>query len=123
MGQRVNLFNRFRGTLLGQPEKRFSDERIVEMCDLYERLFGHLDAIFSIARTKRFHLTTAAIDKCQEHITCLSSIWRRLGISVTPKLHLLKTHLIPALRWLKGCGDLGKDAGERAHQEGVRNDA
>lgn len=84
----------------------------------------HLDAIFSIASTKRFHLTTAAKAKCQERITRLSSLCHQLGTSVTPKPHAIRTHLsIPALRRLKGCGDLGKDAGERAHQEGVRNDA
>ena len=67
MGRRVELFQRFRQTLLAQPEKRFLDERIVEMCDLYERVFGHLDAIFSIARTKRFKLTLDDIEKCKKH--------------------------------------------------------
>lgn len=71
---RVNLFPRFRETLrTSQPEKRFNDWLIVEVCDLYERLFGHLDAIFSIAGTKRFHLTADTAKKGNNHLQCLHS--------------------------------------------------
>ena len=42
-------------------------------------------------------------------------------MSVTPKLHLLFVHFLRFLEQVQGLGDLGEDAGERAHQEEARN--
>ena len=44
-------------------------------------------------------------------------------MSVTPKLHLLFVHLLRCLERVQRFGDLGEDAGERAHQEEVRNES
>ena len=41
----------------------------------------------------------------------------------TPKLHVVDTYFIATMQLLGGCGDLGRDAGERVHQNGVRKDA
>ena len=42
-------------------------------------------------------------------------------MNVTPKLHLLSVHLLIFLERVQLFGDLGEDAGERAHQEEARN--
>ena len=44
-------------------------------------------------------------------------------MSVTPKLHILFVHLLRFLEQIQGFGDLGEDAGERAHQEESRNES
>ena len=44
-------------------------------------------------------------------------------MSVTPKLHILFVHLLRFLKRVQGFGDLGDDAGERAHQEEARNES
>ena len=44
-------------------------------------------------------------------------------MSVTPKLHLLFVYLFKCLERVQGFGDLGQDAGERAHQEEARNES
>ena len=43
-------------------------------------------------------------------------------MSVTPKMNLLFVYLFTFLERVQGLGDLGQDAGERAHQEEARND-
>ena len=44
-------------------------------------------------------------------------------MSVTPKLHILFVHLLRFMERVQGFGDLGEDAGERAHQEEARNES
>ena len=43
-------------------------------------------------------------------------------MSVTPKLHCVEDHAIRLLLMHFGFGDIGEDAGERAHQEDTKND-
>ena len=57
------------------------------------------------------------------HHNAIENLWRYLKISVTPKLHLLFVHLLRFLERVQGLGDLGEDAGERAHQEEARNES
>ena len=54
------------------------------------------------------------------HRDAIENLWRYLKMSVTPKLHLLFVHLLIFLERVQGFGDLGEDAGERAHQEEAR---
>ena len=118
MSKREEIFKLLKENLLDLPEeqKYFDDDTITQMSDLHERLFGHMDAFFSLARTKRFHLMDAMIDRAEKHVEHILHLWRYLGLSVTPKIHCIEDHIIPLLRKLRGIGDLGEDAGERAHQ-------
>ena len=45
--------------------KNDTDERIVMIIDLHCRLFGHLDGLFSLLRTPRFHTDVKIIDQVQ----------------------------------------------------------
>ena len=63
------------------------------------------------------------VDKAMLHHDEIENLWRYLKISVTPKLHLLFFHLLIFLERVQGFGDLGEDAGERAHREEARNDS
>ena len=53
----------------------------------------------------------------------IENFWRYLKISVTPKLHLLFVHLLRFMEQVQGFGDLGDNAGERAHQEEAKNES
>ena len=57
------------------------------------------------------------------HRDAIENLWRYLKMSVTPKLHLLFVHLLRFMEQVQGFGDLGEDAGERAHQEEARNES
>ena len=54
-------------------------------------------------------------NKCME-------LERYIGISITPKSHIIEDHSITQQRCLKGIGDLEESFGERNHQLETRND-
>ena len=103
-------------------QKNCSDEEIGESFGVYARLLSHLGSFFSILCKKRFHLNDLDVDKAIWNHDEIENLWRYLKMSVTPKLHLLFVHLLIFLERVQGFGDLGEDAGERAHQEEARND-
>ena len=111
--------------LQSMPEgkKNCSDEDIGELFGVYARLLGHLEAFFSILCKKQFHLNDSDVEKAMLRRDTIEHLWRYLRISVTPKLHLLFVHLLIFLERVQGFGDLGEDAGERAHQEEARNES
>ena len=90
---------------------------------MYARLLGQLEAFFSILRKERFHLNDSYVEKAVQHRDGIENLWRYLKTSMTPKLHLLFVHLLIFLEWVQVFGDLGEDAGERDHQEEVRNES
>ena len=104
-------------------QKNCSDEEIGEFFGVYARLLGQLEAFFSIICKKRFHLNDSDVYKAMLHRDEIENLWRYLKMSVTPKLHPLFFHLLRFLERVQGFGDLGEDAGERAHQEEARNES
>ena len=100
-----------------------SNEEIGELFWVYARLLGHLESFFSILCKKRFHLNDLDVYKAMLHRDAIENLWRYLKISLTPKLHLLFVHLLIFLEQVQGFGDLGEDAGERAHQEEASNES
>ena len=110
--------------LLGLPEdqKQCTDEERREVCEIHKRLLGHMDGFFSEVRVKRFHVSDAGMVKAEMYRRHVLSIWRYIKLSVTPKLHVLEDHSVGLCVKHKGFGDLGEDAGKRAHQEETKND-
>ena len=106
-----------------EGHRNYSDEEIGELFGVYARLLGHLEALFSILRKKRFHLNDYDVDKAMRHRDAIDNLWRYLKMSATPKLHLLFVHLLRFLERVQRFGNLGEDAGERVHQEEARNDS
>jgi hypothetical protein len=110
--------------LLGLPDddKHCTDEELMEVCEIHKRLLGHMDGFFSEVRAKRFHISDGGMANAEMHRQHVLSIWRYLKVSVTPKLHVMEDHAIGLCSQHNGFGDLGEDAGERAHQEETKND-
>ena len=103
-------------------QKICSDKDIGELFGVYVWSLGHLEAFFSILCRKRFHLNDSDVDKAMLHCDAIENLWRYLKMSMTPKLHLLFVRLLIFLELVQEFGDLGEDAGERAHQEEARNE-
>ena len=106
-----------------EGQKNCSNEEIGELFGAYAQLLGHLGAFFSIICKKRFHLNDSDVDNAMRHRDAIENLWRYLKMSVTPKLHLLFVHVLRFLERVQEFGDLGEDAGERAHQEEARNES
>ena len=124
MVRRANVICGWKRELLCLPTEQFqvSEDKIWEVLDLFERLLGHLDALFSICRTKRFHIMNNQLEAAKDHRDQVLALWRFLGMSVTPKLHAIEDHLLEYLRRFGGIGDIGEDEGERGHQLGAMNE-
>jgi hypothetical protein len=125
MTRRTEIMGDIRNCLLGIDEnqrKHCSIADIDLLCDVTERGLGHLDALFSILRARRFHVDDAMIRTAEAHRDQIMALYRHLKMSITPKLHCVEDHAIYLLRQHLGFGDIGEDAGERAHQEGTKNE-
>lgn len=122
MSKAKEIMIKMKELLLGLPteQKRVSDDKITKMVEDHELILLHMDGLFSILRTKRFHVTMHVtmedIRKASEHQNWVVALWRRLGKSFTPKVHVIEAHAVEMLERHCGYGDLGEDAGERAHQ-------
>jgi hypothetical protein len=105
-----------------QDQLIVEQDKVLQTMAAYERLLGHLDAVFATCRVKRYHLQNCSLLALRAHIQQACSLWRLLGLSVTPKMHCVEDHLADIVELFGGVGDLGEDEGERGHQTGHRNE-
>jgi hypothetical protein len=124
MESRAVIITSIKDLILELPDeqKLIKEARVFVMLDVYERLLGHLDGLFSLCRVRRFHVTAEQIELAGKHCIQVLALWRALGMSVTIKLHIIEDHLMDYLIAMKGFGDLTEDEGERAHQIGKQDE-
>ena len=113
--KRASITSSWKSEVLDLPESQVREamDDIWQVLDMYEQMTGHFDALFSICRTKRNHLTNSMIESAKVHRDQALALWRLLGLLVTPKLHTIEDHLIDYLIRFGGIGDMGEDEGER----------
>ena len=56
------------------------------------------------------------IKSTEEGIEMLERVWRKLGLNVTPKCHMMFDHILDQVKEHKGITDLVEDYVEHAHQ-------
>ena len=81
-----------------------------------------LDGFLSNILTKRFHMMDEIAETTLQYKNKCMELERYIGISITPKSHIIEDHSITQQRHLKGIGDLEESFGERNHQLETRND-
>jgi hypothetical protein len=115
--------------VLGLPpdQKRETDDNATRnMFELHRQLMGHIDAVISFLRTKRFHLSHDSMEvaalNADKHAAQMMNLWRYLGLNESPKLHCAGCHAVSQCKKRRGIGDMGEDAGERAHQTETKNE-
>ncbi len=103
---------------------RFSgaDDEIRHVGKTHGSLLHSLDGYFSCLRTKRFHLTPDIVAKGKQFRDRVLSYERYLGMSVTTKSHLIGDHSCEQQGELQALGNIGKDFGERNHQDQAKAD-
>jgi hypothetical protein len=108
---------------LGTERVAGTDEEVKNMCAKHRQLLICWDGYFSGLRTKRFHLTDANAKKTKEFLVVRSLLLEiHLGMSITPKTHVMDDHRIQRLIPTPGFADLGEDADERNHQDEAKPD-
>jgi hypothetical protein len=59
----------------------------------------------------------------EKRIDVANALWKKLGISCTPKAHgLFDGHALEQHKRLQGIGDKGEDFVEKGHQLGLRDE-
>jgi hypothetical protein len=101
-------------------EDRCSDEEVLETMGWFTNNLSVFDGLFSLARTPSGLIGEEDINKLQDLVTLALQLWRGLDMSVTPKVHAIKDHLVHEIMRFKRIGDLGEDFVERSHQDGIR---
>ena len=78
--------------------------KLTSALDGFERIHGHLDAIFSICRTRHYQMRDEDWDNLASHIKDASHCWRALGVPISPKFHILEDHLRDIVKHFLGVG-------------------
>jgi hypothetical protein len=117
MTEAISIIDDIEEQVLGMERVAGTNEEIKDMCEKHRQLFTCWDKYFSGLRMKRYHLTDEIANKTKEFLVRSVLLERHLGMSITPKTHVMEDHSITKLVATHGFADLGKDAGERNHQD------
>jgi hypothetical protein len=119
MNNATYLFSEFSSILkLGKRDNcELSDEDIDTFCQHFQSVFVLWDGAFSFAR--KFNPTMEDVRMYQQFIDAAVKWHVKLGLSITPKVHLMFKHV----RWQMenipgGLGNKMEDWVEKQHQEG-----
>lgn len=98
-------------------------EQVRTACQDHGRCALLLDSVFSKFNTKRGCVTPTLIANLRKELLVLMNEWERLGLSETPKLHILINHGPEQLERTGGFAHMAEDAIERFHQERTRDES
>ena len=104
--------------VLDQPSRvdGISDERIIAVAERHSQLLHALDGLFSHLLTRRYEYSVDIGSKTRQYVEKVLQLERFLGMSVTPKSHILEAHACEQQARLGGIGCLDESFGERNHQ-------
>ena len=89
--------------------------------DEHRSLFQAQDAVY--AHLRLIDLTVEEMRKTRERIAIMKNLWLKMGLSETPKAHLIFAHSADDQERFGGLGDKIEDPLEKRHQEQLRFDA
>ena len=100
-----------------------SNNEIDEITKNYANLCHLMDNMFSILHSKRGGITDEKINALKDDLNLVRMKWHDMGLSYTPKFHVLHEHAADFLLTLNGFYDMGEDAIERWHQIRLKHHA
>jgi len=109
---------------VANEKKVLNDEEIDQLSArmrFYRYTLRNFDGFFSLLRDK--HSDTEYDEKMKQLKLFLDTAlqcWRRLNISITPKLHLLEDHVFDIIQNIKTLEYFDEEFVERAHQKGIK---
>jgi hypothetical protein len=97
--------------------EKIDKEELKAVCLAHGQMFQLLDGIFSLLNTKRGAVTAEIVETLKKRLELARKKWDDMGLSMTPKWHMLLAHAIELLmRTGGGLIEMGEDRIERAHQ-------
>lgn len=97
-------------------------EEIKKTLDLYSICLQQVNGFFSRVRQRGVKEEDVAgvIKEASELLKAGMMSWQKLGLSVTPKLHVVECHIIPFMMDLGGLGNYDEEFVELSHPIGMR---
>lgn len=124
----VSIFNEIRDYLVAELHNEnivnglsnVTIEDIVEFFNAHGKILVVCDSIMSSSHTKKGAVEEELLTKMQ-HDELFRIVWLKIGMSITHKLNLLRTHLFPAFRSENGITDVRESPIERYHDKKDRD--
>ncbi len=101
------------------PENEVSDAEINKVCESHGKMFMLLNGLFS-AKAPRGSVTNELILKMQTTLELVRKKWAEMGLSITPKCHVLFNHAIELLLLTGGFVESAKTALKGTPNQGKR---
>ncbi len=102
---------------LEMPDLDRAKKAGLAVCSAHGQMFQLLDGIFSLLNAKRGAVTAEIVEKLKETLELARKKWDDMGLSMTPKWHMLLAHAVEMLLTTGGgLIEMGEDRIERAHQ-------
>jgi hypothetical protein len=102
--------------IMRQESNRCTQQELDTKLNEYYRVIRAMDLTFKELRNPA--PTEDEMSNMEKIIKMLEMYWRKAGLSITIKAHILFEHTMPQVRRLDGIADLVEDFVEKAHQEG-----
>jgi hypothetical protein len=118
VGNSKIISDEVRKILITKKNELCEDTTIDKKMDEVEQLLGLLDAAFAYLNT--FYPNDLEKQKAREAVAALSSYWRKLGLSITLKAHVMEQHACH-FNDLFGTGDKEESFIEQGHQIGAKD--
>jgi hypothetical protein len=97
--------------------EKLDRQALKKTCLALGQMFQLLDGVFSLLLTKRGDVTDEVKETLKKRLELARQKWDEMGLSMTPKWHMLLNHGIEFLvRTGGGLIEMGEDRIERAHQ-------
>jgi hypothetical protein len=118
MTKAKEVFTDLGGLLKEMKEERVSDEEIEKKCEVFEKLFGNGDAIWSAVRGLEGLLPTDDhLQNLRKALKAGKKLWLDTGLTtMQPKWHLTFRHLIEQVIAFGGLADKTDEYVEKGHQ-------
>jgi len=96
-------------------------EQVQARLQVYQLALKNFDRLFSLLREKDSTLNvTEKNEQLAKFLDAAILCWRRLNMSVTPKLHILEDHLLDVIAHIETLQYFDEEFVERAHQKGLK---
>jgi hypothetical protein len=93
-----------------------TEAEIIKNCDTMKHLLVELNTFFSILRMPFGTPKEEQFTMLEEALVQIKKLWNELGLSHTPKYHVLLRHALEQMRRIDGLGEMLEDHVEKSHQ-------
>ena len=94
-----------------------TDSETDEVCEKYGNLCIILDACISFIYNTDDYFTDEQVGELEQRLKVLLKKWVHMGLSITPKCHVLLDHITKQVKYIEGFKTMCEDRMERSHQD------